>query len=77
MIKQYVQELWTVPKDTIYAAITAVKNGVEYTRECLATHDRNLGRSTKQNFTWAVTMEEYIRQMEVTLALLQACSANR
>jgi hypothetical protein len=75
MIKQYVQELWTVPKDTIYAAIIAVKNGLVYVNECLATHDRELGRTTKQNSTWAMTMEEDIKQMEIALSLLKELRA--
>jgi hypothetical protein len=69
----YQPELWTVKKDDIYAAIHAVQNGLEYARECLSTHETNLGRTTLKNKTWAERMEGDIRHMERTLAALRLC----
>lgn len=70
---QYTPHSWKVEKDTIYTAITAVQNGIEYTKECLAIHDTSLGRSTEKNKIWAETMEYDIRQMEIALELLNQC----
>ena len=67
MNKDYIPELWTVKKDYIYAAIEAVRNGLEYTITELVTHDLDLGRTTKKNRMWAETMEKDIKQMEQTL----------
>lgn len=72
----YQPEIWRVEKDTIYAAIPAVESGLEYARECLATHETNLGRTTLKNKTWAETMEKDIRHMERTLEMLRACGPN-
>lgn len=72
----YVPEVWNVEKDVIYAAILAVESGLEYARECLATHDSALGRTTHKNKTWAETIESDIRHMERTLAMLRACRPN-
>lgn len=72
----YVPEIWSVEKDTIYAAIPAVESGLEYACECLATHETNLGRTTLKNKTWAETMEKDIRHMERTLEMLRACGPN-
>lgn len=70
---EYQPELWTVKKDDIYAAIHAVQNGLDYARECLITHNSNLGRTTLKNRTWAERMEEDIRRMEGTLTALRLC----
>jgi len=72
----YQPELWTVKKDDIYAAIHAVQNGLEYARECLTTHESNLGRTTLKNKLWAETMEDDIRHMERLLANLRLYSAH-
>ena len=72
----YQPEIWRVAKDTIYAAIPAVESGLEYARECLATHEADLGRTTLKNKTWAETMEKDIRHMERTLEMLRACGPN-
>ena len=45
----YQPEIWTVKKDDIYAAITAIESGICYAQECLATHDLSLGRTTRKN----------------------------
>lgn len=72
----YVAEVWGVEKDVIYAAIRAVDSGLEYARECLATHEVSLGRTTLKNKTWAETMEKDIRHMARTLEILRACGPN-
>ena len=74
--QEYQPELWTVKKDDIYAAIHAVQNGLEYARECLTTHESNLGRTTLKNKLWAERMEDDIRQMERLLANLRLYSAH-
>lgn len=74
--QEYQPELWTVKKDDIYAAIHAVQNGLEYARECLSTHEANLGRTTLKNKLWAERMEEDIRHMERLLASLRLYSAH-
>lgn len=68
-------EIWQVKKDVIYAAIPAVEAGLEYAKECLATHDTSLGRTTKKNKTWAETIEKDILHMETTLKMLKECRA--
>lgn len=71
MLKQYQREMWTVPKDDIYAAIRAIGSGLDYARECLSTHDTNLGRTTHKNKRYAEMIEFDIRQMETTLEVLK------
>jgi hypothetical protein len=65
-------EIWTVEKNVIYAAISAVESGLEYARLSLAEHDTALGRTTKKNKTWAETIEQDIRHMDNTLKMLRA-----
>ena len=72
----YQPEIWQVEKDVIYAAIPAVDAGLEYAKELLATHDRDLGRTTLKNKTWAETIEADIRHMTRTLEMLRACGTN-
>lgn len=74
---EYRPELLTVKKDYIYAALYAVQNGLDYARECLITHDSNLGRTTLKNRTWAERMEEDIRHMESTLTNLRLFTNHR
>lgn len=73
----YQPEIWQVEKDVIYAAIPAVESGLEYAKELLATHDRDLGRTTLKNKTWAETIEADIRHMTRTLEMLRACRPNQ
>lgn len=61
--QEYQPEMWTVKKDDIYAAITAVESGIEYAQMCLSEHDKSLGRTTLKNKTWAEQMESDLRQM--------------
>lgn len=72
----YQPEIWKVKKDTIYAAIGAVEDGLEFAKSCLEEHDLNLGRTTKKNKCWAETIEGSIRHMELTLKLLKDCPEN-
>ena len=67
----YLPEMWTGPKDYIYAAIKAVDDGLSYANECLAQHDASLGRTTRKNKIWAETMESDIRHMTQTLTCLR------
>lgn len=72
-IYTYQSELWQVKKDTIYAAITAVEDGLEFAKSSLEEHDLNFGRTTKKNKSWAETIEASIRHMELTLKMLKGC----
>lgn len=70
-ITEYQSELWTVRKDDIYAAISALHSGLACARECLTTHDDNPGRTTYKNRTWAEALERDIRKMESALSALR------
>jgi hypothetical protein len=72
----YQPEIWQVEKDVIYAAIPSVEAGLEYAKELLAAHDRDLGRTTLKNKTWAETIEADIRHMTRTMEMLRACGTN-
>lgn len=76
VIEGYIPEIWSVRKDVIYAAIQAVKSGLDYARECLTSHDTALGRTTHKNKTCAETIERDIQYMERTLEMLRACGPN-
>ena len=71
--KLYQPEQWTVPKDTIYAAIAALQDGKEYTEELLMKHDENIGRAVKSNREAAKIMEQSINRMEAALKSLKEC----
>jgi len=64
--------MWTVPKDAVYTAIAAVQVGLEYAQMCLMEHDSNLGRAALKNRSWALTMENDIRQMQGALTVLKS-----
>lgn len=66
-IQEYKPELWTVDKSAIYAAKTALADGIEYTRELLANHDRDKGRGLRSNKVVAEHMEASISGMQVAL----------
>ena len=63
----YIPELWAVEKDAIYAARSALTDGIEYTRELLANHDRDLGRNHRSNKVAAEHMEKAIAAMQCAL----------
>ena len=67
----YQPEIWSVKKDDIYAAITAIESGICYAQECLATHDQSLGRTTRKNKSSAERMESDLRQMSLAHAALR------
>ena len=69
----YQPEMWTVAKDVIYAAIPAMENGLDYTRELLIQHGSALGRTTRKNKLTAEAMERDIEQMMRTLEQLRKC----
>lgn len=74
---EYQQEMWTVAKDHIYAAIYAIEAGIENTIELLATHEQKLGRTTRKNMFEAERLEREIEQMKSTLNGLQKLSGNK
>lgn len=67
----YQPESWSMLKDSIYAARTALSAGIENTQELLADHDVRLGRTTRSNRYTAERMEGEIRQMQAALDGLQ------
>ena len=67
----YQPEIWSVKKDDIYAAITAIESGICYAQECLATQDQSLGRTTRKNKSSAERMESDLRQMSLAHAALR------
>lgn len=71
----YTPELWTVRKDDIYAARTALTDGIAYTRELLANHDRDLGRNHRSNKIAAEHMEKAIAAMQCALIGLRPAPA--
>ena len=72
-ISTYTPEVWSVKKDTIYAAITALDLGLGYARDCLAT---NL-MATPGHRLWAETTKANIRQMEDALNALRSEGTER
>ena len=68
----YRPELCYVRKDDIYAARMALTDGVAYTQELLANHDRDLGRKTRSNKVAAEHMEKAIAAMQCALIGLRA-----
>lgn len=73
----YQPHVWSVRKDTIYAAITALDLGLKYARERLESHDFDLGRTTQGDVIYAETMEAHIRQMEDALKALRSEGTER
>jgi len=76
-MQTYQPEMWTVQKDTIYAAINDIEDGLEFAQELLSRHDVELGRTTKKNHDWAITLERSIDHMKNTLQQLKKCNNER
>ena len=66
------RESWQIPKDDVLAAHAALRDGIEYTRELLARHDRDLGREHRSNRIAAEHMEKAIVGMQCALIGLRA-----
>lgn len=54
----------TLPATQLATIKASLEAGLDYARECLATHEVNLGRTTKKNQLWGETMDRDIEQME-------------
>lgn len=67
---EYQPETWAMRKDTIYAARSALKVGLENTQELLIEHDASLGRTTRKNRFTAERLEGEIRSMQSVLEKL-------
>lgn len=67
----YIPEIWKIEKDTIYAAISALKLGLEYAKETLIIHDQQLGRSLKRHREWAENIEIDIKEIQQALDKLK------
>ena len=70
---QYIPEQWTVPKDTVYAAIAALEYGLGYTRELVSYRDMWIGRKFRSHREAAEVMEQSIAKMEAALKSLREC----
>jgi hypothetical protein len=71
---EYQPEIWAVKKDDIYAARSALTDGIAYTKELLANHDRDLGRTHRSNKIAAEHMERAIKDMQCALIGLRRYS---
>jgi len=60
-------EKWWMTKDSIYAAIDALRIGIENSQELLADHDQKYGREHRSNRITAEQMEREIEQMQNAL----------
>lgn len=58
---------WNISEELLLRTRLALENGLENTREALATHDSNLGRTTYKNKWWAEELERQKEQMEAVL----------
>ena len=67
IMQTYIPEMIVVEKDIVYALVSAAENMIEYANECLAKHDKELGRTTKKNKTWASAMEFDIENAQKAL----------
>ncbi|NCA94154.1 MAG: hypothetical protein EOM84_03135 [Sphingobacteriia bacterium] len=74
--KEYQPEMWTIAKDHIYAAISAIQIGLENTEELLVDHEEKVGRTTRKNRLEAERLEKELDQMKSTLIGLQKLSGN-
>jgi hypothetical protein len=70
-------EMWWVDPCVLYQAIRDIQTGLEYAKDCLATHDANLGRATRKNRLWAEQIESDIADMEDTKRLLVSCAEDK
>lgn len=71
-----IPELWAVDKMVLRNCLDALQSSLEYARECLATHDSTLGRTTKKNKSWAETIESDIRLIEKSIKELKLVEVN-
>ena len=67
----YQREMWKVPKDSIYAAISSLVKGMEYAQQALTEHDINFGRKTRTKRLMAELIEKDIVEIDKTLAELK------
>ena len=61
----------TLENKELDSIASAIKSGLEYARECLAVHEKALGRSIPKNKKWAEMIENDIQRMEHALDVLR------
>tara|TARA_R110000822_G_scaffold59275_4_gene147967 strand:+ start:918 stop:1223 length:306 start_codon:yes stop_codon:yes gene_type:complete len=61
---------WTLNKDKVEAARTALRAGLENTQELLNDYDARLGRTTRSNRHTAERLEGEIREMKSAIDAL-------
>lgn len=69
VMEAYGPVICTVARNEIREAISVMEAGLDYTRECLSTHESTLGRTITKNKLWAEHMEADIVRMEKMLEL--------
>lgn len=69
--KTYQSHIYSIQKDDIYAAIRALEIGHENTRELLASHEREFGRTTKKNQMWAEQLEQDLTCIQSAIKALK------
>lgn len=70
--KEYIPEKTVFERDFVLCDLKlAIEAGLEYTQECLARHDQELGRTTRKNESWAKIMEADIEKMKQALARIK------
>lgn len=71
MNKRLYTPILKAKKDDIYTIIYALNAGIEYSKELLAEHDKNLGRTIHKNKVWAEIIEKDITLMRESLEKLK------
>lgn len=61
---------YTIPQPVVIRTRRALEAGLDWTREALAIHDREFGRTTRRNVSTAEILESDIRLMEQALSEL-------
>ncbi len=70
-IQEYQPETIAIPTLELQNIIDALEAGLEHTQTVLAEHDASLGRTTRQNKSWAETLEKDIALLRTRITLLK------
>lgn len=70
-ITSYQPEAWSVRKDDIYAAISAIEAGIGYTQECIAANDRAPEINSRKDKLIDEFMKSDLRKMQDAHAALR------
>ena len=67
----YQPETVAIPTLELQNIIDALEAGLEHTQTVLAEHDASLGRTTRQNKSWAETLEKDIEFLKARINFLK------